>query len=61
MSDQPGVLPASFLFDAQGILRYDFGGEAFEEEVLPVLEAFAAGKPLEGESFTPLVAPGTPR
>jgi thiol-disulfide isomerase/thioredoxin len=56
----PGMLPASFLFDANGTLRYYWGGEAFEEEVLPVLEAFAAGKPIEGES-TPLVAPGNPQ
>jgi thiol-disulfide isomerase/thioredoxin len=55
----PGMLPASFLFDASGTLRYYWGGEAFEEEVLPVLEAFAAGKPIEGES-TPVVAPGKP-
>jgi thiol-disulfide isomerase/thioredoxin len=56
----PGMLPASFLFDETGTLRYYWGGEAFEEEVLPVLEAFAAGKPIEGES-TPLVAPGKPQ
>ena len=54
----PGMLPASFLFDETGTLRYYWGGEAFQEEVLPVLEAFAAGKPIEGES-TPLVAPGS--
>ena len=55
----PGMLPASFLFDSNGALRYYWGGEAFKEEVLPVLEAFAAGRPIEGES-TPLVAPGKP-
>jgi thiol-disulfide isomerase/thioredoxin len=46
----PGMLPASFLIDAEGILRYYWGGEAFEGEILPVLDAFLAGKPLEGES-----------
>ncbi len=46
----PGMLPASFLFDQTGKLRYYWGGEAFEDEVLPVLEALAAGKPIEGES-----------
>jgi thiol-disulfide isomerase/thioredoxin len=56
----PGMLPASFLFDASGTLRYYWGGEAFEEEVLPVLEAFAAGRPIDGESL-PLVAPGSAR
>jgi len=55
----PGMLPASFLFDASGRLRYFWGGEAFEEELLPVLDAFAAGRPIEGESNF-LVAPEAP-
>jgi thiol-disulfide isomerase/thioredoxin len=46
----PGMLPASFLFDASGRLRYYWGGEAFEEELTPVLSALVAGKPIEGES-----------
>jgi thiol-disulfide isomerase/thioredoxin len=46
----PGMLPASFLIDAEGALRYYWGGEAFEGEILPVLDAFLAGKPLDGES-----------
>jgi cytochrome c biogenesis protein CcmG, thiol:disulfide interchange protein DsbE len=53
----PGMLPASFLFDAAGRLRYFWGGEAFESEVVPVLEAFVAGKPIEGEADF-AVAPG---
>jgi thiol-disulfide isomerase/thioredoxin len=52
----PGMLPASFLYDSTGALRYFWGGEAFEEEVAPVLAAFAAGKRIEGEA-TPAVAP----
>lgn len=52
----PGMLPASFLFDASGRLRYYWGGEAFEEELTPVLSALAAGKPIQGESDA-LVAP----
>jgi len=52
----PGMLPASFLYDATGALRYFWGGEAFEEEVAPVLAAFAAGKRIEGEA-TPAIAP----
>ena len=52
----PGMLPASFLFDREGTLRYYWGGEAFENEVLPVLEALADGKPIQGEA-TPIVAP----
>ena len=46
----PGMLPASFLIDADGALRYYWGGEAFEGEIVPVLDALLAGKPLEGES-----------
>ena len=52
----PGMLPASFLFDREGTLRYYWGGEAFENEIVPVLEALADGKPIQGES-SPLVAP----
>jgi len=55
----PGMLPASFLFDSTGRLRYFWGGEAFEEELLPVLDAFASGRPIEGESQF-LVAPEAP-
>jgi len=50
----PGMLPASFLYDASGALRYFWGGEAFEEEIAPVLDAFAAGKPIAGEA-TPAI------
>jgi thiol-disulfide isomerase/thioredoxin len=46
----PGMLPASFLFDATGRLRYYWGGEAFETELVPVLTAFAEGKPIDGEA-----------
>jgi thiol-disulfide isomerase/thioredoxin len=53
----PGMLPASFLYDAEGKLRYFWGGEAFENEIVPVIEAFLAGKPIDGEVSFPL-APG---
>src|SRR4051812_27629583 len=46
----PGMLPASFLFDAEGKLRYFWGGEAFESELLPVIEGLLAGKPIDGEA-----------
>ena len=46
----PGMLPASFLYDANGELRYFWGGEAFEDELVPVLDAFVAGKPIQGEA-----------
>jgi len=53
----PGMLPASFLFDAQGQLKHFWGGEAFEHEMLPVIESFLAGRPIESETRFGL-APG---
>jgi thiol-disulfide isomerase/thioredoxin len=46
----PGMLPASFLFDDKAKLRYFWGGEAFESEVVPIVEGLLAGKPIDGES-----------
>ncbi|MET0592385.1 MAG: TlpA disulfide reductase family protein [Polyangiaceae bacterium] len=46
----PGMLPASFLFDGTGKLRYFWGGEAFEKELVPVIEGLLAGKHIDGES-----------
>jgi thiol-disulfide isomerase/thioredoxin len=54
----PGMLPASFLYDASGGLRYFWGGEAFEEELTPVLTALVAGKPIEGEANEPVAPEG---
>jgi thiol-disulfide isomerase/thioredoxin len=53
----PGMLPASFLFDAGARLVHFWGGEAFEHELTPVIEAFLAGKPIEAETRYGL-APG---
>lgn len=46
----PGMLPATFLFDATGKLRYFWGGPVYEQELLPVIEGFLAGKPIDGQS-----------
>jgi len=46
----PGMLPASFLFDGAGKLRYFWPGEAFENEVVPVIEGLLAGKAIDGEA-----------
>ncbi|MFC1643100.1 TlpA disulfide reductase family protein [Myxococcota bacterium] len=43
-----GALPASFLYDNSGRLRYFWGAQAFEREVTPVLDAFLDGKPIDG-------------
>jgi thiol-disulfide isomerase/thioredoxin len=53
----PGMLPASFLYDASGTLRFFWGGEAFESEVTPVLDKFLAGQSVDGEADF-AVAPG---
>jgi thiol-disulfide isomerase/thioredoxin len=53
----PGMLPASFLFDQTGRLRYFWGGEAFENEIVTVVDGFLAGKPIDGEANFGL-APG---
>jgi thiol-disulfide isomerase/thioredoxin len=53
----PGMLPASFLYDSEGKLRYFWGGEAFENEIVPVIEGLLSGKPIDGEASFPL-APG---
>lgn len=57
----PGMLPASFLFDASGRLRYYWGGEAFESELVPVLTAFAEGKPIDGEADFQVAHDGVPQ
>jgi hypothetical protein len=53
----PGMLPASFLFDASGKLRYFWGGEAFEQEILKVVDDFLAGTLVDGQARFGL-APG---
>jgi thiol-disulfide isomerase/thioredoxin len=53
----PGMLPASFLFDRTATLVHFWGGEAFEEEIFPVTEAFLAGRPVAPETRYGL-APG---
>lgn len=46
----PGMIPASFLFDATGKLHYFWAGEVYEKELLPVVEGFLAGKAIDGTS-----------
>jgi thiol-disulfide isomerase/thioredoxin len=53
----PGMLPASFLFDGTGKLRYFWGGEAFENEVVPIIDGLLAGKHIDGEASLG-IAPG---
>jgi peroxiredoxin len=53
----PGMLPATFLFDGTTKLRYFWGGPVFEDELMPIVEGFLAGKPIDGQS-TPGLSPG---
>jgi thiol-disulfide isomerase/thioredoxin len=46
----PGMIPASFLFDATGKLRYFWAGEVYEKELMPIVDGFLAGKPIDGTS-----------
>ncbi len=53
----PGMLPATFLFDSAGSLRYFWGGPVREDEVTSLLRRYLAGEHVDGESdFT--LAPG---
>jgi thiol-disulfide isomerase/thioredoxin len=52
-----GMLPATFLFDAEGNLRYFWGGPVYENELLPIVDGFLAGKKIDGEATFGL-APG---
>ncbi len=44
----PGMIPASFLIDATGKLRYFWAGEVYEKELLPIVDGFIAGKQIDG-------------
>jgi peroxiredoxin len=52
-----GMIPASFLFDPAGKLRYYWGGPVFENELLPVVQGFLAGEHIDGEANLG-IAPG---
>jgi thiol-disulfide isomerase/thioredoxin len=53
----PGMLPASFLFDRSARLVHFWGGEAFENELTPIIEDFLAGRAIPPETRYGL-APG---
>lgn len=46
----PGMVPATFLYDGSGKLRYFWGGPIYEQELLPKLEAFFDGSLIDGEA-----------
>jgi thiol-disulfide isomerase/thioredoxin len=53
----PGMIPASFLFDPSGKLRYFWAGEAYPREILPIIDGLLAGRAIDGEANFGL-APG---
>jgi hypothetical protein len=53
----PGMLPATFLFDGEANLRYFLGGEAYEAELVSIIDRFLAGELVETEAEF-LLAPG---
>jgi thiol-disulfide isomerase/thioredoxin len=53
----PGMLPATFLFDHDGKLRYFWGGPVMENEIVPLLRRYLAGEHIDGEANFAL-APG---
>jgi peroxiredoxin len=50
----PGMLPATFLIDGDGRLRYFWGGPVYEEELLPIVGDFLDGKEVDGYAKVPL-------
>lgn len=53
----PGMLPATFLFDHDGKLRYFWGGPVNEGDIVPLLRKYLAGDAIDGEATFGL-APG---
>jgi thiol-disulfide isomerase/thioredoxin len=45
-----GSLPSTFLFDPSGKLRYWWGAEVFESEIVPILTGFLKGEAIDGEA-----------
>lgn len=55
--DWPGMLPATFLFDQAGTLRHFWGGPVYENELMPIIEDFLAGRAI-GKKTLPGLSPG---
>jgi thiol-disulfide isomerase/thioredoxin len=53
----PGMLPATFLFDTTGKLRYFWGGPVMEGEITPLIGRYLRGEHIDGEANFAL-APG---
>ena len=51
----PGMLPATFLFDASAQVHYFWGGPASEDEIVPLLRRYLAGENIDGHSNFALI------
>ena len=52
-----GALPATFLFDGVGKLRYFWGGPVYDHELLPIVDGLLRGEHIDGEAHLGL-SPG---
>jgi thiol-disulfide isomerase/thioredoxin len=55
----PGMIPATLLFDPGPRLRYLWAGPAYEQEIVPIVEGFLAGRAIDGQSSF-VLTPGKP-
>lgn len=56
-----GSLPSTFLFDAEGRVRYYWGAHVYENELVPLLDDFLDGKLVDGvANFKVRRGPATP-
>jgi len=52
-----GAIPSTFLFDADGQLRYFWPGPVLEHEISTIVSAFLAGRELDGPVYVEPDAP----
>jgi thiol-disulfide isomerase/thioredoxin len=58
----PGMLPATFLFDAAAKVHYFWGGPVAEDEIAPLLKRYLAGENIDGHSdFALIKGQGAPQ
>jgi len=55
----PGMLPATFLFDASAKVHYFWGGPVAEKELTPLIKQYLAGENIDGHSDFALIQGGS--
>ena len=53
-----GSLPATFLYDASAKLRYYWGTQVYEPEIVAIVDAFLAGEHIDGVANVDVTSPG---